>query len=128
MIVRPYVHERDMMLAVKALKSRDMDVRLSCDLPKHGLIALENDEVVAMGFIRRVEGDYAILDSYITNACMASELRDRALDVITRKLIKMAEANNIKKLIAFSQEPNIITRSMKHGMSKMPYEFTLISF
>lgn len=127
MKVRPYDKLRDTLHAIKCLNSRDMDLELVLDLPKHGLIALEGNEPIAMGFIRRVEGPYAILDSYITNADVTPELRDRALDTITRKLISLAELNDIKKLMAFSSHSTIIERSVRHGMSKMPYEFTLLS-
>lgn len=127
MIVTPFNKETQILLAKRLLRSHSMGMDLAYDLPEFGLIAVDGGEPVAMGFIRKMEGNYALLDSYITHADAPAELRDRALDIITYKLIKIAKDNDISKLIAFSGEPSIIARSINHGMILMPFATTVLS-
>lgn len=98
------------------LSSQNMPERYLSDIPRVGIICTnENDEVIAAGFIRKIEGPYGMLDSYITNNNANSEDRDQALDLITAKLIQIAKDSSITKLISFSVVPNIVSRAKKHG-------------
>lgn len=120
MLVIPYNQLSHSIHMEILLKSRDMDPSLVIDLPEYGLIAFEQGEVVAAGFIRRIEGPYAMLDSYITNAKVLSEVRDLALDRITDKLIKWTASHQITKVISFTADKNTIVRAEKHGLIPMP--------
>lgn len=112
--------------AVTLFESRDMDGAYIITLPEYGLIATEGGIPIAMGFLRCIEGSMAMLDSYITNKNASSHQRNRALDIITGKLINIAYQNNVLKLIAFSDEPNISDRASDYGFlsrSSTLYQF-----
>jgi hypothetical protein len=96
--------------AAKLLESRSMDLRLLNHLPEHGLISFEHGEVIAMGFLRRMEGPYVIYDSFITSPTSTSEQRDRALGVITNKLEDWCKETNVSKLIAFTVDRGLNKR------------------
>jgi hypothetical protein len=121
MIVRPYDNVRDLRHILSLLANYSFDSALAADLPKFGLIAIENNIPIAAGFLREVEGDYAMLDSYITNSSVDGALRNKALDLITSKLMKIAEHNNVVKLIAFTKSESIFNRSLKHGFNASPH-------
>ncbi len=96
-------------------------------LPQHGLIAFEAGIPIAAGFLRCVEGQMAMLDSYITDPLADAALRDIALGRLTAKLIKLAKANNINKLMAFSVDKNTLLRACNHGFSVFPHVFTMLN-
>lgn len=120
MIVIAYNPSKHQEYAKKLLSYRNMAVTLSNDLPEYGLIALEQGLPVAMGFIRRIEGPYIMLDSYISDPHIKSEIRHRALDIITQKLIKWGQTHGMTKVFSFSEDSSIITRASRHGMVEMP--------
>lgn len=127
MLVIPYnpkVHKDEI---IGLLQSHGMHPGLIEDLPEIGLIAIHQDMYVAAGFIRRIEGPYGMLDSYITKSDAPTELRDKALDMITYKLIKIAREGGAVKLLAFSGVENIITRAEKHGFVQIDYKVALLS-
>lgn len=106
------------------LISRNMSTDLVYDLPKVGIIALTEDNMpIAAGFLRKIEGGYGMLDSYITLESIPSKIRNEALDFITMRLIDTAEDLNIYKLIAFSEHESIHNRALAHGFGNMPMHF-----
>lgn len=120
MYIIPYEHKVHESEVEKMLISRFMPTHLINDLPQHGLIAIEGDTPIAVGFIRMIEGPYAMLDSYITNSEVDSKIRDRALNIITNKLLKWAKTANINKVLAFSCDENTIKRAESHGFITFP--------
>lgn len=126
MLVILYRADKHKKYALKCLKSRKMDSTLADDLPENGYIAFNEDKVVGMGFMRMVEGSYAIMDSYITNAKMPSDVRDEALDEITSGIIALARGHGIKKLLTFSLEENILSRAKRHNFKNIPYIFSML--
>lgn len=115
MLIRPYNPEKDRIELIHVLVIRGMSPDLVNDLPEHGLIAIEADTLIAAGFIRRIEGMDCFLDSYITRPAVNNILRDRALNLITTKLIKLAKANNVRNLYAFSADYHTQIRAGVHG-------------
>jgi hypothetical protein len=111
---------------IQLLESRGMAVDLINDLPEIGVIAYRNDIPVAAGFIRRMEGSYGLMDSYITNATESSSTRHKALSRITEALIEKAKEEGISKLLAFSSDQNTYQRSLMHGFIAMDHKFSLL--
>lgn len=128
MILIPYEVELHKTRVQQMLLSQNMDPAYADNLPHYSWIALENDEPVAFGGIRMVEGGMAIMDSYLTNATSSSELRSKALDWLTRKLILISKHLNITKLIAFSESENIFNRAKSHGFQEFAHRISIISF
>lgn len=114
MIIRPYT-KRDRSSLQALLDLRSMPTELVDDLPEFGLVAIENDVMIAAGFIRKIEGMDAFLDSYISNPVYSPETRHIALDRITTKLIGIAKYEGVRHLYAFSADSNTQCRANTHG-------------
>lgn len=119
MIVRPYTLN-DLPKIAEMLRYRNLDIALTNDLPRFGLIAVEGNNPIAFGAIREVEGDRGMLDSYITHPEATHANRDYALDRITAKLIKIARLQGLKQLIAFSIRSVVVSRAERHGFTTFP--------
>ena len=122
MLIIPFNQIKHNKHAITLLNARGMDPNLVNDLPEHGLIALEGDTPIAMGFIRRVEGLSAMLDSYITAPNASSEARGRAVTIITRKLLHWAKSGGCMRMMSFSLEPSFVTRAEALGFVPMPHK------
>lgn len=81
-----------------------------------GVYDLDN-RPIAFGFLRMCEGDYALFDGIITNPHMNGEIRDKALDLLTKTLLMNAKSLNIKCIIGWSIDINTLKRAEKHGFS-----------
>lgn len=125
MIIIPFKRSKHKKYYQKLIANRDLP-DYSHDLPKFGLIALHNNEPIAIGFLRKMEGGYAMMGEYMTNPQSLPEVRDRALDLITYKLIKIAKSSGLKGIMAFTKEQNIIDRATKHGFVVTPDKFIAI--
>lgn len=93
-------------------KSRDMELK---DLPANGHIVHIDDIPVAMGFIRLVEGGYGQFDSFITNSRIPNEFRDKALHLLTSKLIELSKQLKLKSIVSYSLDKNTLLRAYMHG-------------
>jgi len=102
------------------LSARDQDTGTD-ELPEIGYLAMCDNLPVAAGFVRRCEGGYGILDSFVTNPDAPSEIRNEALDLLASRLIEVAKNSNIKKLLASSLDKNTIERSIRFGFKALPH-------
>lgn len=102
------------------LKLRNLPYSLGEQLPEIGFMAFEGGQAICAGFLRKVEGDFAMLDSLITNPEALNYLRSNAIDAVVRELIKAAKAWGISSLIATSTDAHTLERSKKHGFVAMP--------
>lgn len=105
----------------KLLEKRGLNITLSLDLPKIGVLVTNHDLILAAGFIRRCEGDTGIFDSFITDPEAAAADRNLALDLITTELIEIAREQHLTSLIAYSIDKNTLVRSLRHGFEHSPY-------
>lgn len=126
MRITPYDPNKHKTHAETLLTLRNMDYHLSSDLPSYGLIAIEKNVPYAMGFVRRMEGPYAMLDSYISNPMSPYNRRDKCLDIITKKLVEWCEINAITKIVAFSENNAIVKRAQLHGFIKQSDNFKVL--
>ena len=107
--------ELDSKVLEELLKARDIPFERYADIPKLGLIAYKDEVPVVLGFLREVEGGYAMMDSLITNPSIAPEIRNDMIDLLVTELIELAKQNKFKSIIAVSVDKNTIIRSQKHG-------------
>jgi hypothetical protein len=128
MNIIPYKFEKHSMMLATMLAKREMPPELIFDTPEYGWVAFEGEAAIAFGFIRRIEGPYVMFDSLITDISVPAELRDKALDRLVAKLIRVAQANKINKILAFTADKNTFMRSQKHGFVALPHEFAVLSF
>lgn len=102
---------------LQVLKKRDMRLSHMEDLPEVGYVVYEEDLFIAAGFLRKCEGGYGLIDSYITDPKMPPKLRDQALDLITKKLVYVSKKLNMRHIVGFSLDANTISRSQRHGFA-----------
>lgn len=92
-------------------------------LPKIGYIAMIDDEPVAAGFLRRVEGDVvAQLDGLTSNPYFGGMIRHEGITVVVNQLILEAKILKLKGIIAFSLDSSVIKRAEVIGFTRLSHE------
>lgn len=88
------------------------------DFPSIGFISYTlNCHPVAAGFLRTVEGNLGIIDSYITNPNIDSKTRHLALNTITDYIFRYCRSSHIEGLAVFTSSEGIIERCLNNGFS-----------
>lgn len=106
---------------LELLTSRGLPSSHKESLPAFGLMVLDNDSSpIAMGYLRSIEGNMAMIDGLTTHLDKPATVRNEALDRLVSKLVKVAKVNNIKGLICFSHDINTLLRSSRHGFTLLP--------
>lgn len=84
-------------------------------LPKIGYMALMNGHPIAAGFLRRVEGGYAQIDTLTSNKQFGSIVRHEGIKLIVDTLVNDAKDLKLKGIIAFTKDAGIIKRAEDIG-------------
>lgn len=84
-------------------------------LPKTGFMVLMNGYPISAGFLRKVEGGYAQLDTLVSNPYFGSIVRHKAIDLVVDTLIQEAKDLKLHGIIAFTTEPTIVSRAKDKG-------------
>lgn len=85
------------------------------DLPKIGYIAILGKQPIAAGFLRRVEPNYAQLDTFVSNPYFGSQIRHVAMTKIVDNLLDEAKDLDLKGIIAFTKDESIVSRAQANG-------------
>lgn len=127
MEIRRFDGIKDIGILKNLLKARNMDVNMASDqYGVDGYVVYLNITPVAAGFLRKMEGDYGMLDAFITDPVILPEYRDKALDVLMSRLIDLARSQEITKLLAFTTDENTLKRVQKHGFGIVPHTCTVM--
>jgi len=86
-------------------------------LPKIGYIAFLSKQPIAAGFLRRVEGGYAQIDTLVSNPYFGSKIRNEGIDKVVNWLINDAKDLKLNGILAFTGEPSIIERAKDKGFT-----------
>jgi hypothetical protein len=86
-------------------------------LPKIGYIALLNNHPVAAGFLRRLEGGYAQMDTLVSNPYFGSQIRHIAIDKVVKTLIEDAKSLNLHGIIGFTADSGVLNRAESLGFN-----------
>lgn len=84
-------------------------------LPKIGYIAMLNDQPIAAGFLRRVEGGYAQIDTLVSNTYFGSQIRHEGINKVVGSLIEDAKILKLEGIIAFTGDSGILKRAKELG-------------
>ena len=88
-------------------------------LPAIGFVAIESGKAyrvpVAAGFLRRVEGGFAQLDTLMSNAMRPAEIRHEAISMVVEELISEAKKLNLHGILATSKDESTIMRALALG-------------
>lgn len=115
MRISQYHPEYDQKHLEAMLRERDLPKSALNELPELGYIFFDGNRPIAAGFLRKCEGEMGIIDSFITSPGEPPELRNKALDILTKRLVHTANKLGISKLLAFSLDQNTIMRGLRHG-------------
>lgn len=127
MILTTYDPDTDVYPIQQILLKRDMDIALAYDLPNMGYVVRQGNALIAVGFIRLIEGNHGMADSYITDPDIDPTSRNEALHQITKSLLEWAKAQGLRSVMAFSKDPNTIKRAETHGLISLEdHKFQLI--
>jgi hypothetical protein len=88
-------------------------------LPKIGYIAMLNDQPIAAGFLRRVEGGYAQIDTLVTNPYFGNKLRHEGIDKVVNSLINDAKELRLRGILAITGELSILNRAEDKGFFRI---------
>ncbi len=84
-------------------------------LPRIGYIALRNGYPIAAGFLRRVEGGYAQLDTLTSNPMFGSLIRHQGIDLVVKALLEEAKTLKLHGIVAFTIDKGILSRAKDMG-------------
>lgn len=119
MRVEQYEEDHKEVLA-EWFQARDLDSNLLNDVPLTGAVAFCYEKPVAIGFLRYVEGQYALIDGLVTDPAALPDVRDKAIDELVRHLVLMAKRSGTRRIMAHSVDKNTILRSQRHGFETLP--------
>jgi len=91
-------------------------------LPKIGYIALLNKQPIAAGFLRRVEGGYAQMDTLVSNPYFGSQIRNIGISKVVDWLMKDAKELGLTGILAFTSEQSILDRAKDKGFTTFDHK------
>lgn len=88
-------------------------------LPKIGYIALMNNQPIAAGFLRMVEGGYAQMDTLVSSPYFGSLIRHDGINKVVEALIGDAKTLRLEGIIAFTRDEGVLKRALSTGFSEV---------
>lgn len=88
-------------------------------LPKIGFIALLNNQPIAAGFLRRVEGGFAQIDTLASNAYFGSQIRHAGVSKVVDSLIEEAKHLKLRGIISVSSDTGTLKRAIDLGFKAL---------
>lgn len=128
MKIERFVPEKHLELLKICLLKRQKPTTLADNLPSLGFVASTAAYPVSFGFLRMVEGKYAIVDGLVSNSDCVSEARHEGNDLVIKACIEAAKSLNIKNLIAWTLDDSTLERSIRNGFVELPHAFLAYNF
>lgn len=100
----------------RAMPATDLD-----NLPHKGKIIYYMGAPVAIGFIRDVEGGFAMIDGFLADPDCDVNIRSECLDLLTFELIDLAKSLRLNKIFALTTNRKTIKRAQKLGFHKQKH-------
>lgn len=89
-------------------------------LPEVGFYAYNSAIPIAMGFLRKVEGGYGMIDTLVTNGDLPSETRHLGIQLVVDTIIEAAKTLKLKGIISLSSDTGVINRAISIGFHVVP--------
>lgn len=86
-------------------------------LPKIGYIALLGKQPIAAAFLRKIEGGYGYLDTFVSNPYFGSKIRHEALCLISNNLMEEAKNQSMTGVLCSSANPGLVQRAKDNGFT-----------
>lgn len=89
-------------------------------LPKIGYISLLNgQQPLAAGFLRRLEGGYAQIDTLVSNPYFGSLLRHEGIKLVVDTLLEEAKRLDLTGIVAFTNDQGVLKRAENLGFVEL---------
>lgn len=121
MEVQRYIAHKHFPVIVKWLEKRGHAIPVLHEMPQIGFVSLCEGKLISCGFLRTVEGGFALFDGLATDPDTAPELRAKANDLIIDHICNVASEMSIKHILAYSTDTNTILRAERHGFALLPH-------
>lgn len=121
MIITAYNPTKDFKTLLALHKSQDSELATVLQpnhIPNLGMCAKQDNVMIAMGFLRLMEGPYGMLDTFVTNKGIDSQTRHMALEAITKELLTLATNLNLKAIMSYSDDVGILERAESVGFKR----------
>lgn len=89
-------------------------------LPKLGRLVFDEEGAIAAAFLRKMEGNYYLLDGLIADPKSSGKRRYRALDLAVEAVIREAKRKKCSRILAYSEDTGTLKRSLRHGFYTLP--------
>lgn len=99
-------------------------------IPEVGFCVYRRKKVpVSYVFIRKIEGNSAMLDSMISNPSISPELRNKANDMLINAALNHLKEQKTDIVLAFTKDINTLMRVRSHGLTLLEgYQVALASY
>jgi hypothetical protein len=127
-LIKPLAMTPDLYnIFVGWLQRRGMAAEALDNIPHKGRIIYYNARPIAIGFIRDVEGGFAMIDGYLADPDSDVNIRSKCLDLLTLDLFEYAKSLKLNKIFAFTVNKKTIKRALKLGFNKQKHTLILRS-
>lgn len=109
------------------LIQREMDPWPIYEFPEIGFITFDGETPIAVAFLRKVEGNFALFDGLITNPKASAEIRNKFIDGLAKAIILKAKVMGLSKIFGFSTDKNTLERADRHGFERLDYKVVCIT-
>jgi allophanate hydrolase subunit 1 len=111
-------NKRHLPLIKQWMNLHKVPLHTADDLPELGYIVFEHEQPVCAAFLRKVEGNFALIDSAISNPEISPPIRREAMDFMCDHLIRVAKHMKLKMLLVLTLDKNTIYRIKARGFSQ----------
>lgn len=88
-------------------------------LPKIGYVSFLGKEMIAAGFLRKVEGGFAQIDTLVSNPAFGSQVRHEGIRLVVDALMYDANKLKLKGIIAFTTDQGVLSRAETYGFKDL---------
>lgn len=93
----------------------------SYEIPNIGYVVIYGQVPIAAAFLRQMEGRHALFDGLVSNPEADGKIRNIAIEMLVKKIIKSARSHRIKHIMAYSVDESTLKRSLRHGFVQLPH-------
>lgn len=125
MHIQRFNPKTDMDVLNEWLEARGIKPAKEETVPRIGFIAYQEDEPVALCFLRLCEGRFGIVDGLTSNPQLEGSVRHVGLDMVVRAVIAKAEEIGMENLLAWSVDKGTLERAERHGFDAPSYQLLI---
>ena len=85
------------------------------NLPKIGFVAFLGKTPIACGFLRRVEPNHGIFDTFLSNPYFGAQIRHEGLTKVWNALMDEAKDLELVALLGFTKDEGMMRRAAESG-------------